>query len=477
MDGKITAVELPTSRLSANGLKRRNSVDPSAEATPKAGGSTESISAKAPGYAGPFGIDSTMNGPGVPVQPPSRRFVVYWRQVDWGFFHRRNEAFTRTLAAQGSVDEVVHLETISLKGLLASAVRALVLRNPRLRSVYRLHVRKTLARRPILIDERLLVKSLLIVAPSERTWLERLNRWLFRRQARRLHTSKPTILLAYPPAIYMRELRAALQPDLMLADLVDDVPAQECDPQRRAALEKAFVEILPLCAAVFATSESLARRYGAHAPAKIEFLPNGVKLLEPAVCSEHERTPGRRQRVVYAGTLNRTLDRSLIEYLLNHNPDVDFILIGPVEATAEAFVQDLKSRFPSCHYLGRKRHDELQWHLADCDVLVNLKRADAGTHGNDSIKLYEYLATGKPVVSTPIAPADRLHDVIYVAEDKVQFHRLLQCALAEKAPEKRRHRRSIAADNSWEHRVTRILERVGQLCNAAPGQPQEAERA
>ncbi|MCO6441316.1 MAG: glycosyltransferase [Nitrococcus mobilis] len=418
-----------------------------------------------------------MSGSNAPVQAPSRRFVVYWRQADWGFFHRRNEAFTRTLAAQGSVDEVVHLETISLKGLAASAVRTLVLRNPRLRSVYRLHVRKTLARRPIRIDERLLVKSLLIVALSDRVWLKRLNRWLFDRQARRLRASKRTVLLAYPPAIYLRELRVALQPHLTLADLVDDVPAQERDPQRRAALEKAFVEILPLCAAVFATSEELVQRYGAHAPSGIEFLPNGVKPLEPPIGGEHGRTPGQRPRVGYTGTLNRTLDRSLIEYLLKHNPDVEFILIGPVEAAVGAFVQRLKARYPNCRYLGRKRHDELQWHLADCDVLVNLKRADAGTRGNDSIKLYEYLATGKPVVSTPIAPADRLRDVVYVAEDKVQFHRLLQLALAEKAPEKRRQRRRIAADNCWDRRVARILERVGRLHGSDSNQPQEVKGA
>ncbi|EAR22743.1 glycosyltransferase family protein [Nitrococcus mobilis] len=418
-----------------------------------------------------------MNETGVPVQTTSRRFVVYWRQADWGFFHRRNEAFTRTLAAQGSVDEVVHLETISLKGLVASAARALLLRNPRLRSVYRLHVRKALACRPVRIDERLLVKSMLIVARSERIWLERLNRWLFHRQARRLRASKQTVLLAYPPAIYLQELRAALQPDLTLADLVDDVPAQEYAPRRRAALEKAFVEILPLCAAVFATSESLAQRYGTHAPSGIEFLPNGVKPLDPLVCDEHERVPSRLPRVGYTGTLNRTLDRSLIEYLLSHNPNVEFVLIGPVEPTAGEFIQRLTARFPNCRYLGRKRHDELQSHMADCDVLVNLKRADAGTRGNDSIKLYEYLATGKPVVSTPIAPADRLRDVVYVAKDKTQFHRLLQCALAEKAPGKRQQRRRIAAANTWDRRVARILERVEQLYGGDSGQPQEAKRA
>lgn len=418
-----------------------------------------------------------MNRVNVSTQGTSLRFVVYWRQADWGFFHRRNEAFTRALAAQGSVDQVVHLETVSLMGLVASAVRAFVLRDPRLRSVYRLHVRKAIARRPIPVDEGLLVKSMLIVAFSERGWLRRFNRWLFRRQAVRLRDSQQTVLLAYPPAVYLQELRAALQPDFTLADLVDDVPARECEPQRRAALEKAFVEILPVCAAVFATSSRLAECYGAYAPSGIEFLPNGVKLVPP-VCGDHERAAGRRPRVGYAGALNSTLDKALAEYLLSHNPDVDFILIGPVEPTTRAFVRRLKARFPNCHYLGRKQHEELQQHLADCDVLINLKRASVSTRGNDSIKMYEYLATGKPVVSTPMAPADRLRDVVYVAEDKTQFHHLLQRALAEKGLEKRQQRRRIAAANTWERRVERILERVEQLCAGNTNQqPRETKHA
>ena len=418
-----------------------------------------------------------MSGFGVSTKPMvAPRFVIYWRQADWGFFHRRNEALARTLAADGAVGEVVHLETVSLKGLVASLVRGIVIRDPRLRSVYRLHVRKALARRPIPIGTRLRVKSMLIITFSTAGWLERLNAWLLRLQARALRAPQWTVMLGYPPAVHLREIRAALQPDLTLADLVDDVPAQERDAQRRAVVEKAFVDILPECAAVFATSAHLADRYGAHAPAGIEFLPNGVKRVA-ADGAEPTREAGRRPRVGYVGALNATLDRGLTEYLLSRNPAVDFVLIGPAEPAARPFIQGLVQRFPNCRHLGRKHHEELERHLADCDVLVNLKRADAGTRGNDSIKLYEYLATGKPVVSTPMAPADRLRDVVYVAEDAAQFQRLLQCALAEKAPEKRRQRRSIAAANTWESRVERMLERVAQLRAGGPDQPLEARRA
>lgn len=407
-----------------------------------------------------------MSGARNPAGTEAPRFIVYWRQADWGFHHRRNEAFARALAARAAVAEVVHLETVTPKGVFACLLRALGSRDRGLRAVYRLHVRKALSRRPVTLADGLTVQSIVIAAFSERPLVQRLNRFLFRRQAARLRSAKLTVLLAYPPARHLPELVDTLRPRLTLADLVDDVPALERDPARRAACERAFVEILPACGAVFATSPRLAARYSAHAPCGIEFLPNGVKLDDAPAPAPVDR--GRRPRVAYTGSLNRSLDQALLEHLLTSNPDVDFLLIGPLEASAAAFVRRAVAVHSNCQYLGRKRHDELQRHVAGCDVLTNLKRADITTRGNDSIKIYEYLATGKPVVSTPMAPADRLSHLIYVAGEKAAFQRLLRRALAEDDPRLRAERRRVAGENTWERRVDRILARVEALLAPKP---------
>ncbi|MGD8708895.1 MAG: hypothetical protein PVF40_00795, partial [Ectothiorhodospiraceae bacterium] len=85
--------------------------------------------------------------------------------------------------------------------------------------------------------------------------------------------------------------------------------------------------------------------------------------------------------------------------------------------------------------------------------------ADHRTRGNDSIKLYQYLATGKPVVSTSMSPADRMRDVLYVSDSPERFHGLLALALVENDGALRGRRRQIAAENAWERRVERIVER------------------
>ncbi len=394
------------------------------------------------------------------------RFVVYWRQADWGFYHRRNEALARILATRNTVAEVIHLETVSLKGIVANLVRSVTAQTPGMRAAYRLQVRKALSFRPVRITERLAVQSLVIVAFSTHPMVQRLNRWLFRHQAARLRSNWPTALLAYPPAVHLADLEDVLQPDITLADLVDDVPALETDPARRAAREREFVDILPRCDAAFATSSQLAQCYGRYAPCGIEFLPNGVSIsTDSATGQPAER---RRYRAAYTGTLNGSLDTELVEYLLEHNPEVDFLLIGPMETAAAPFVRRIHSTFGNCRYLGMRQHDDLQLHLAHCDVLLNLKRADRTTRGNDSIKIYEYLGTGKPVVSTSMAPADRMRDLIHVSDDKVEFSQFLQQALVENDPVLQQRRRMVAAENAWDRRAERILVRIRETALATP---------
>jgi len=389
------------------------------------------------------------------MNTPPPHFFVYWRQADWGFYARRNEAFARNLAGREGVGNVTHLETVSLKGVLATAVRALTVRDPQLRRVYRLHLGKALSPRPITVADGLAVKSLVILRFGGGALTDRVNRLLIRRQVARLRAGLPSVLLAYPPAPYQHDVVEALRPTVLLADLVDDVPALEVDPGRRAAREREFVSLLPRCRAVFATSPRIVERYAEHAPAGIRFLPNGVATAAEPEAGAGDN--GDRPRVAYTGMINRSLDFDVLTYLLACYPGVDFLLIGPVEADTRARRDALARTFGNCHYLGPRQHDEMRRLIAGCDVLLNLKRADRLTRGNDAIKIYEYLATGRPVVSTPMAPADRLHDLIGVATEPAEFERALGSALIDDDPHTRERRLAVAADNSWSRRVDVVL--------------------
>lgn len=386
-------------------------------------------------------------------------FVVYWRQADWGFYHRRHEALTRGLADAEGIGPVLHLETISLKGLIANLWRGLFHRDAGMREAYRLQFRKA-AGGPVQVMPKLWVKSILVLAFLEQRHVAALNRRLWRWQARRVIRAPVAVTLLYPPNHFPEELVTVARPRRLLADLVDDVPALESDPEKRRLREQAFTGPLRDCDGVFATSVQLAMRYGDHAPSGIEFLPNGVRV------GAGEGKPveaGASPTVLYVGILNRSLDRRLLEYLLMHNPEVSFQLVGPVERDTRDFLRRIRREYPNCRYLGPKRADDVRALMARADVLVNLKTADVTTQGNDSIKIYEYLGTGKPIVSTSMAPADRMGELLYVADEPQAFHQCLGKALKERDPARASARLTAAADNGWSLRISRVLGRLAEI--------------
>ena len=91
------------------------------------------------------------------------------------------------------------------------------------------------------------------------------------------------------------------------------------------------------------------------------------------------------------------------------------------------------------------------------DVCLNVFRAGALSRDVSPLKFYEYLATGKPVVSTrePLQ-VEEFSDVVYIAHDADEFLALCDAAAAENDPEKVKKRLAYGAQCSWTERVHQI---------------------
>jgi len=100
--------------------------------------------------------------------------------------------------------------------------------------------------------------------------------------------------------------------------------------------------------------------------------------------------------------------------------------------------------------------------LSSFDVLVSFKKAKKCI-GGDSIKLYEYLATGKPIVTTSVPPADRFKSIVYIADKPKQFSEYLKKAIGEKDELIRMKRKATARKNSWASRVDIIWNKIKEV--------------
>ena len=103
-------------------------------------------------------------------------------------------------------------------------------------------------------------------------------------------------------------------------------------------------------------------------------------------------------RLGFFGVLDERFDIALLDSVAQMRPDWSFVMVGPVVKIAP---EDLPPR-PNIHYLGGKSYGELPAYLAGWDVALMPFAMNESTQFISPTKTPEYLAGGKPVVSTPV---------------------------------------------------------------------------
>ena len=128
------------------------------------------------------------------------------------------------------------------------------------------------------------------------------------------------------------------------------------------------------------------------------FAPARHGLAEPA-----DQADAGYPRIGFFGVLDERLDRELLAQAAALRPDWHFIVIGPL---AKLSFDELPQG-PNLHYLGPKAYEELPAYIAHWDVAMMPFAMNAATRFISPTKTPEYLAAGRPVVSTPIADVAR----------------------------------------------------------------------
>jgi len=275
-------------------------------------------------------------------------------------------------------------------------------------------------------------------------------------QIRHLRFEKPVLWLTHPFAI---DLVNQVPHSLCCYDSMDDYPQfyAESSPLR-ARLEQAELKLYRMTDLVFASSKRLYQK-AVWAGANVHLIPNGADVehfqSEPD-CPADLQALGHPV-IGYVGTIGRWLDQELIEWIARRQPTWQWVLIGPVETN----VHRLTAR-PNIHILGRRSYHDLPAYLAHFDVCTIPFKVNPMTWAVDPVKLYEYLAAGKPVVSTPLPEVERHRSLCHIASTPAMFLDALSIALAEQQHDSETHaalkkyRVEFARANSWACRVAQI---------------------
>ena len=219
---------------------------------------------------------------------------------------------------------------------------------------------------------------------------------------------------------------------------------------------------------VFAASPELRERLSP-CSANIALLPNGVNypLFSGATKTQkRELFPHLRGPVLgWAGTVHADLDLSPLLYAAQVRPDWTFLLLGRRDS-GNPWLRRLR-RLSNVILENPCPLLEVPEYLERCDVLLNFLRASQPYSDVVPVRLYEYLSTGKPIVSMLWPDQVELFpDVVYGACSPEELVRLCRQALEEDRGWVCSRRRDYGAAAAWGRRsgeVQRILETAGLL--------------
>lgn len=233
---------------------------------------------------------------------------------------------------------------------------------------------------------------------------------------------------------------------------------------------------------VIVTSRLLFERVrAARPPEGILRLPNAVDWPRFSNLPPRERSPlaslGLPRPVVgYYGAIAEWFDAEAVAFAAARRRNASFVLIGRDSGADLSPLDGLSN----VHRLGEVAYERLPEHLAAFDVCTIPFRRTPLTLATNPVKLYEYFATGKPVVARRLPEIEAFEDaeVVELYDSPKDFDAALGRALSPRPDEEAiaARRREIARENTWEIRHRALGERLEALLRATPPVPVSRER-
>jgi UDP-galactopyranose mutase len=241
-----------------------------------------------------------------------------------------------------------------------------------------------------------------------------------------------------------------LSPDAVVYDCMDELSGFANAP---AELRQREAELLSRADVVFTGGHSLyeAKR---HTHPNIHPFPSSVDVEHFAQARRISSDPDDQAgiphpRLGFFGVIDERMDLELLDGIAVARPLWHFVLLGPVVKIDPTVLP----RRSNIHYLGGKSYDELPRYIAGWDVaLLPFARNDA-TRYISPTKTPEYLAAGKPVVSTSIRDVVRPYahkGLVRIADTVDGFVDACEAALVEDAVARQRDADAFLRQTSWD---------------------------
>jgi glycosyltransferase involved in cell wall biosynthesis len=223
-----------------------------------------------------------------------------------------------------------------------------------------------------------------------------------------------------------------LNPDVVVYDCMDELSAFKFAPPQLAILEK---ELLKKADVVFTGGQSIyeAKKDTHH---NIYAFPSSIDKHHFGKARKIKQDPEDQKHIPHPrfgffGVIDERFDIELIDTVAKAKPEWQFILLGPiVKIDPESL-----PRYSNVHYLGGKKYEELPDYLAGWDIAMVAFAMNESTKFISPTKTPEYLAAGKPVISTPIRDVVRPYGdnkLVHIVSNANEFIKAAEKELGKK---------------------------------------------
>ena len=310
-----------------------------------------------------------------------------------------------------------------------------------------------------------------------------------RRELDVLGVERPTAVLTSPSQGWFFD--TGLECDAVCFELSDEFSLYlQYPPDRSRDKHEKLVGVVERSDLVFCTARSLAEKYGVHR-GNTHWVPNTAEPTDFSIGPDTEVLPelaGLDGPVIgFIGGLNPWIDLELVRAVRELRPEWTIVFSASLDGPP-AFLESDELRSLGLREDGKGGirlpgwvpYPKLRNFLAGVDVCALFHKADRLGRYIHPNKIYQYLACGKPIVSTAFLPeVEMFGELVRVAETAEEFVAAIETALNERDPELVRARREFAAASAPAARAAHKMELIERFlsssdCDEEPAR--EAER-
>lgn len=255
--------------------------------------------------------------------------------------------------------------------------------------------------------------------------------------------------------------------DKLVFDLTDDLAAYRGqDSKKYDYINQCTENIIKKSNLLIVTASALFEKYKGIAK-KIDLIPNGFDsyLFSADIAEIPSDIKNIKSPIVgFIGTLFSFLDYALLEYIIKNNPDKSFAFIGNCEENARKDWEYITT-FKNVHWLGRKKKEDIPAYIKNFDICINPFKVDEVSRSVSPLKVFEYLAMKKPVISVRMESLEKeeVAPFIYFASSYQDFNNKLNTALKEKDEFENKLNYQLVLKYSWDNLFEKVVTSLSNL--------------